>query len=145
MKSITAATVSNLKRYLIQSICGLAIALSVWQGLSFGFDTALAASSIEKLVMPDAIGDNRADVIKQLAAKENLATHTAESTKGNSKNPAKSLLETSETGVKIDANKSEKSTNDTPQIVRKTSERNSEQASEFSEKTTKNIKKVLGF
>ncbi len=145
MNLITIFNSGNLKRYLIKSICGLAIALSVWQGLSFGCDSALAAASIDKLIVPDAIGDNRATVIKQLAAKENLATHTAESTKSNSKNPASSLLETTETGVKIDANKAEKSGNDTPEIVKKTSERNSEQASEFSEKTTNNIKKVLGF
>lgn len=145
MKLIATAIGTNLKRYLVQGICGLAIALSVWQGLSFGFDSALAASSIEKLVVPDAIGDNRAEIIKKLAAKEDLATHQAKSNTDALKNPAKSLLETSETGVKIDADKAEKYSGDTPEIVKDNAERNTEQAEKFSRDTTKNIKKVLGF
>jgi hypothetical protein len=145
MKLITTALGANLKRYLVRGICGLAIALSVWQGLSFGFDTALAASSIERIVVPDAIGDNRADVIKKITAKEDLATHKAESTKDAPKDPASSLLETSETGVKIDADKAEKYSGDTPEVVKKNADRNTEQAENFSKNTTKNIKKVLGF
>jgi hypothetical protein len=144
MNSILTAIVVNFRHYLVRSICGLAIALSVWQGLSFGFDTALAASAIDKLVVPDAIGDNRATVIKQLAAKENLATHTAESAKDGSKNPASSLLETAETGVKIDADKAEKFSGDTPEIVKDNADRNSGQAENFSKNITKNIKKALG-
>ncbi len=135
MNLIPIAIVANLRRYLVRSICGLAIALSVWQGLSFGFDTTLAAS---------AIGDNRATVIKQIAAKENLATYTAESEMDNSNNPAQSLLETAETGVKIDANKAEKASGDTPDIVKDNADRNSEQAESFSENVTKNIKKAFG-
>jgi|GEM_PF-2596653 len=135
MNLIPIAIVANLRRYLVRSICGLAIALSVWQGLSFGFDTALAAS---------AIGDNRATVIKQIAAKGNLATYTAESAMDNSNNPAQSLLETAETGVKIDANKAEKASGDTPDIVKDNADRNSEQAESFSENVTKNIKKAFG-
>ena len=98
-------------------------------------------------MVPDAIGDNRATVIKQIAAKENLATHTAESAMDNSKNsknPARSLLETTETGVKIDADKAEKFSGDTPEIVKKNADRNSEQAENFSKNVTKNIKKALG-
>ena len=145
MKLITTALTANLKQYLVKGICGLAIALSVWQGLSFGLDTAFAASSIEKLVVPDAIGDNRAEIIKKLAAKEDLATHQAKSTTDMLKNPAKSLLETSETGVKIDADKAEKYSGDTPEVVKENADRNTEQAEKFSRDTTKNIKKVLGF
>ncbi|WP_309739332.1 MULTISPECIES: hypothetical protein [unclassified Chamaesiphon] len=145
MKSIATVLGTNLKRYLVQGICGLAIALSVWQGISWGLDSALAASSIEKLVVPDAIGDNRAEVIEQLAAKEDLATHQAKSNTDAPKDPARSLLETSETGVKIDADKAEKYSGDTPEIVKGNADRNTEQAENFSKNTTKNIKKVLGF
>ena len=145
MKLITTALGNNLKRYLVKGFCGLAIALSVWQGLSFGFAPAMAASSIEKLVVPDAIGDNRAEIIKKLAAKEDLTTHQAKSTTDAPKNPARALLETSKTGVKIDADKAEKYSGETPEIVKENAERNTEKAENFSKNTTKNIKKVLGF
>jgi hypothetical protein len=145
MKFIVTALGANLKRYLVRGLWGLALALSVWQGLSFGFDTALADSSLKKIVVPDAIGDNRADVIKKIAAKEDLATHKAKSTMDDPKDPAKSLLETSETGVKIDADKAEKYSGDTPEVVKQNADRNTEQAENFSRNTTKNIKKVLGF
>jgi hypothetical protein len=142
---MTIALAANFKRYIFKGICGLTIALSLWQGLSLGFDTALADSSLKKIVVPDAIGDNRADVIKQIDATENLTTHKAKSGMDDTKDPAKSLLDTSKTGVKIDADKAEKYSGDTPEVVKKNADRNTEQAENFSRSTTKNIKKVLGF
>ena len=144
MNSIRTGVVANFRRYLVQSICGLAIALSVWQGLAFGFAPALAATAIDKLVVPDAIGDNRANIIKQLAVKENLKTHQAESAVSESKNPARSLLETTETGVKIDADKAEKFSGDTPGIVKENADRNSQQAENFSKNAVQKIKKAIG-
>ena len=71
MKSITTSLRANLKQYLVRSLCGLFLMLTIWQGMSLGVDTALAASSIE-VVVPEGIGNNRSNIIKQLEEKEKL-------------------------------------------------------------------------
>jgi hypothetical protein len=63
----------------------------------------------------------------------------------NDKNPVKSLLDTAETGVKIDADKAERPMGDTPELVKQTADRNAKQAGELSEKTTKKVKNFFGF
>ena len=141
MKSIATVIITNLQRYLARSICGLFVMLAIWQGIAIGVDTALAAS-IEEVVVPEGIGNNRANIVKQLEEKEKLAEQKAESAL---KDPAESLLDIAKTGVKIDADKAEKSSSDTPEIVKTTADRNSKQAEKFSEKTTKKVKGLLNF
>jgi hypothetical protein len=131
MKSKATVTISTIKRYITRSICGLFVMLSIWQGMSLGVDTALAAESIER-----KISDSTARIAKQVAnTKERL-----DSGLKDSKDPAKSLLDTAQTGVKINTNKAERPINDTPELVKQTSERNSKQAEKFSENITKKIK-----
>ena len=128
---------SNLRRYLIQAIGGIVLTIAFWQGLSIDVDAAIAAS-----VQP-GLGSSTT-IVKQVANMEREPGRMDSAMK-NDKNPARSLLETAETGVKIDADKAERPIGDTPELVKQTADRNSKQAEEFSEKTTKKVKNFFGF
>ena len=128
---------SNLRRYLMQTIGAIVLTIAFWQGLSIDVDAAIAAS-----VQPGL--SSSTTILKQVANMEREPGRMDSAMK-NDKNPARSLLETAETGVKIDADKAERPIGDTPELVKKTAERNSKQAEEFSEKTTKKVKNFFGF
>jgi hypothetical protein len=139
MKLKTTVIISTVKGYLTRSICGLLVMFGIWQGLLVTAP-AWAGVSVEEVVVPEGVGNNRANIVKQLAEKEKLEEEKAKSAL---KNPAKSLLEISETGMEIDADKAEKFSGDTPTIVKKTADRNSKQAEKFSVETTQKIKDLL--
>ncbi len=131
-------SMSNLRRYLMQTIGAIVLTLAFWQALSIDVDAAIAAS-----VQPE-LGSSTT-IVKQVANMENREPGRMDSAMKNDKNPASALLETAETGVKIDADKAERPIGDTPELVKQTSDRNSKQAEEFSEKTTKKVKNFFGF
>ena len=130
-------SMSNLRRYVMQAIGAIVLTIAFWQGLSIDVDAAIAAS-----VQPGLGSSN--NTVQQVA---NMAREPGrmDSAMKNDKNPASALLETAETGVKIDADKAERPIGDTPELVKKTADRNSKQAEEFSEKTTKKVKNFFGF
>ena len=137
MKLNMMQLISNLRRYAMQAIGAIVLTIAFWQGLSIDIDAAIAAS-----VQP-GIGSSTT-IVKQVANMEREPGRMDSAMK-NDKNPASALLETTETGVKIDADKAERPIGDTPELVKKTAERNSKQAEEFSEKTTKKVKNFFGF
>ena len=121
----------------MQAIGSIVLTIAFWQGLSIDVDAAIAAS-----VQPGLGSSN--NIVKQVANMGNSEPGRMEAMK-NYKNPAQALLNTTETGVKIDADKAERPIGDTPELVKKTADRNSKQAEEFSEKTTKKVKNFFGF
>jgi hypothetical protein len=122
----------------MQAIGGIVLTIVCWQGLSIGVDAAIAAS-----VQPE-LGSST-NIVKQVADMENREPGQMDSAMKNDKNPVKSLLDTAETGVKIDADKAERPMGDTPELVKQTADRNAKQAGELSEKTTKKVKNFFGF
>ena len=125
---------SNLRRYVMQAIGAIVLTIAFWQGLSIDVDAAS--------VQPGLGSSN--NTVQQVANMEREPGRM-DSAMRNDKNPASALLETAETGVKIDADKAERPIGDTPELVKKTADRNSKQAEEFSEKTTKKVKNFFGF
>ena len=116
----------------------IVVTIACWQGLSIGVDAAIAANV-------GSVSDrSNANIVKQVANLEREPGRMEQVVKDD-KNPARSLLNASETGVKIDADKAEKPMGDTPAIVKETADRNAKQAGEFSEKTTKKVKNFFGF
>ena len=137
MKLNVMQLISNLRRSAMQAIGSIVLTIAFWQGLSIDVDAAISAS-----VQPGLGSTN--NIVKQVANMEREPGRMDSAMK-NDKNPASALLETTETGVKIDADKAERPIGDTPELVKKTAERNSKQAEEFSEKTTKKVKNFFGF
>ncbi|WP_373542970.1 hypothetical protein [Chamaesiphon sp.] len=137
MKLNIVQSMSNLRRYLMQAIGTIVVTIACWQGLSIGVDAAIAAS-----VQPGL--DRSTSIVTQVANLEREPGQMEQVVKDD-KNPARSLLNTAETGVKIDADKAEKPMGDTPSLVKETADRNAKQAGEFSEKTTKKVKNFFGF
>ena len=129
MKSTMMQPMSNLRRYFMQAIGAIVLTVACWQGLSIGADAASADSMVA----------SQPSIVKQVVARQEDAAMK------DRQNPATSLLNTTETGVKIDADKAEKPMGDTPAIVKETADRNAKQAGEFSEKTTKKVKNFFGF
>jgi hypothetical protein len=121
----------------MQAIGSIVLTIAFWQGLSIDVDAAISAS-----VQPGLGSTN--NIVKQVANMEREPGRM-DSAKKNDKNPAQALLNTTETGVKIDADKAERPIGDTPELVKQTADRNSKQAEEFSEKTTKKVKNFFGF
>ena len=137
MKLNMMQLISNLRRSAMQAIGAIVLTIAFWQGLSIDIDAAIAAS------MQSGIGSSTT-IVKQVANMEREPGRMDSAMK-NDKNPASALLETTETGVKIDADKAERPIGDTPELVKKIADRNSKQAEEFSEKTTKKVKNFFGF
>jgi hypothetical protein len=140
MKS-SASLGSKIERYLTQTLWGLFMMLTMWQGTLFGVDTALAAPAIA-VNSSSEISNSKANIIKQVANQLDREPDRIDSATKNRKDPANALLDTAETGVKINADKAEKPIDDSPEIVKKTSERNSQQAGKFSKNLTKKIKNI---
>jgi hypothetical protein len=136
MKLNIMQLISNLRRYVMQAIGAIVLTIAFWQGLSIDVDAAIAAS-----VQP-GLGSST-NIVKQVANMERESGQM--DAMKNDKNPAQALLNTTETGVKIDADKAERPIGDTPELVKQTADRNSQQAEEFSEKTTKKVKNFFGF
>ncbi len=128
---LVAKIASNLTRTLY----GLLLMLTIWQGTSLDFDTAFAAPA-------SAISDSPTNIVKQIVNRSDRNSDRIDPAMKKSKDPANALLDTAETGVKINADKAEKPIGDTPEIVKKTSERNSQQAQDLSEKLVKKIKNI---
>ena len=137
MKSNIMQLISNFRRSAMQAIGAIVLTIAFWQGLSLDVDAAIAAS-----VQPGLGSSN--NTVEQVANMEREPSRMDSAMK-NDKNPAQALLNTTETGVKIDADKAERAIGDTPELVKKTADRNSQQAEEFSEKTTKKVKNFFGF
>jgi hypothetical protein len=140
MKSI-ASLGSKIERYITQTLCGLFLMLAMWQGTLLGVDTAIATPAIAVNSSLE-LSNSKANIIKQVANRLDREPDRNDSAMKNRKDPANALLDTAETGVKINANKAEKPINDSPEIVKKTSERNSQQAENFSKNLTKKIKNI---
>ena len=115
--------------------------LTMWQGTLLGVDTAVAAPAIAVNSL-SGISNSKASIVKQVANRVDRESDRMNSAPKKSKDPANVLLDVAETGVKIDANKAEKPIDDSPEIVKKTSERNSQQAEKFSKKLTEKIKNI---
>jgi hypothetical protein len=113
----------------------------MWQGTLLGVDTALATPAIAVNSLQE-VSNSQASIVKQVANRLNREPDRLNSGMKNRKDPANALLDTAETGVKINADKAEKPIDDSPEIVKKTSERNSQQAEKFSENLTKKIKNI---
>lgn len=120
---------------LTRTLCGLLLMLTIWQGTFFTVDNALAAPV-------SAISNSQANIVDRAVNRSARNSDQIDPAKKNSKDPANALLDTAETGVKINADKAEKPIDDSPEIVKKTSERNSQQAEKFSKNLTKKIKDI---
>jgi hypothetical protein len=70
---------SSLKKYFSQAIGGLVLMLSIWQGISIGIDTAMAASAID-LQVPETMGNKKEIVVKELEQREALEKDRVQST-----------------------------------------------------------------
>jgi hypothetical protein len=130
MKSTIVQPMSNLRRYFMRAIGAIVLTVACWQGLSIGVDAASADSMV---------ASSQPSIVKQVVERQENAAMK------DRQNPATSLLNTTETGVQIDADKAEKPMGDTPAIVKETADRNVKQAEKFSEKTTKKVKNFFGF
>ncbi|WP_310490061.1 hypothetical protein [Chamaesiphon sp. VAR_69_metabat_338] len=71
MKSLHPGILSSLKSYLSRAIGGLVLMLSIWQGISLGIDTAIAAPGID-LQVPETMGSKKEIVVKELEQREAL-------------------------------------------------------------------------
>ena len=138
MKSTIVQPMSNLRRYLMKALGLIVVTIACWQGLSVGVDPAIAAN------MEQGSDRGSANLVRQVANLEREPGKMEQVVKDD-KNPARSLLNTSETGVKIDADKAERPMGDSPELVKERTDRNAKQAGEFSEKTTKKVKNFFGF
>ncbi len=109
--------------------------LTIWQGTLLTVDAAIAAPA-------SALSNSPANIVKQVVNRSERNSDRIDPAMKKSKDPANALLDTAETGVKINANKAEKPIDDSPEIVKTTSERNSQQAGKFSKNLTKKIKNI---
>ena len=132
MKSIVILT--KIASSLTRTLCGLLLMLTIWQGTLLTVNTAIAAP-----VNAISNGSVNIDRVVDRSARNSNQTDSA---MRKSKDPANALLDTAETGVKINADKAEQPIDDSPEIVKNTSERNSQQAEEFSKNLTKKIKNI---
>ncbi|WP_310481634.1 hypothetical protein [Chamaesiphon sp. VAR_48_metabat_403] len=127
---LAAKTASSLT----QNLCGLLLMLTIWQGTFLTVDTAIAA--------PASAINSPTNVIDRVVDRSARNSNQTDRAMKKSKDPANALLDTAETGVKINADKAERPIDDSPEIVKKTSERNSQLAGEFSKNLTKKIKNI---
>ncbi len=130
MKAKLVKPISSLKQAIMQAIGGIVLTIALWQGLSIGVDTAIADSMM---------ASSQPSIVRQVVDRQGDAAMSER------KDPANALLDTAETGVKIDADKAERPMGDSPEIVKKTADRNAKQAEKFSEKTTNKVKNFFGF
>jgi ribosome recycling factor len=82
---------TSLKKYFSRAIGGLVLMLSIWQGISIGIDTAMAASAID-LQVPETMGSKKEIVVKELEQREALEKDRVQSVmKDGNKSVKKSL------------------------------------------------------
>jgi hypothetical protein len=135
----------------------------IWQGISFGIANAIAApivAATSTAEMVDRVTDKaerQVDRAKsalkdgERAVKLNLdkagdqIDRSANSNMDKTKNAIDRSMDKSTIPNNVDADKSESYSGDTPDKVRKTANRNSKQAEDFSKKTTAKAKNFFGF
>jgi hypothetical protein len=107
MRSNTIQLLSNFKRYLTRTIGTLFLMFALWQGISLNIDTANAESSIE-VAVPAGIGNNKANVVKQLEEKEKVEVERVQAAMKDGEQSVSASLDKAKTAMEGGANKAEK-------------------------------------
>jgi Na+/phosphate symporter len=164
MKLFVTSLIHSISRYFVRAMSGVLLTVTIWQGISLGIDTAaanpmVAATSTTEVV--DRVSDTAERQIdraksaikdSERAIKKNLdkaGTKIDRSANSNMEKTKEAIDRSDVDKTKIhsdlDADKSERYSGDTPDKVRKTADRNSQQAEDFSKKTTAKAKNFFGF
>jgi hypothetical protein len=155
---LTVTTLTNrFVRYCVRTIGTLLLITTIWQGISFGIDTAVAA--------PVYVGTTAAELIERGTEKADRGIDSAKSAIKDRDRAANNMpfdrsantnmddtkkaisrdTDTSKIHSDADADQSERYSGDTPEKVREAADRNSKQAQDFSRKTTEKAKNFFGF
>jgi hypothetical protein len=141
MKISSPIDFSTIKRRSFKAIGGLLVAFLVWQGISISHGERYANDNNLALAA-NPITDSPAKIVEKVKDR-------VEGGKDAAIKDGVQMSRTENPRLKIerggDADKSEKYVGDTPEIVQKTADRNSQQAEEFSRKTTNKVKNFFGF
>jgi hypothetical protein len=129
----------------------------IWQGISFGIDTAAAASVYVGTTAAELIDrgtdnvDRGIDSSKSAVKDRDRAANNMpfdRSANTNMDDTKKAIPRDSDKAKvhsNVDADQSERYAGDTPDKVKETADRNSKQAQDFSRKTTEKAKNFFGF
>ncbi len=128
--------ISNIKHRLFKAIGSLLITISLWQGISFGIDSALAAPPI---------ADSAANVVEQVESRVEAVKDRLQGAMKDGDKSDRQMMDDGKITSDANADLSEQYTGDTTEKVQETADRNSKQAQDFSRKTTEKAKNFLGF
>jgi hypothetical protein len=112
MKPQLPTLLSSLKNYLSRALCGLVVMLSIWQGISIGIDTAIAAPSID-LKVPESMVSKKEIVVKELEQREALEEKRVKTAMKDGNKSAKKSLDKAKDAMENMTGKVEKSAEDT--------------------------------
>jgi hypothetical protein len=112
MKPQLPTLLSSLKNYLSRALCGLVVMLSIWQGISIGIDTAIAAPSID-LKVPESMGNKKEIVVKELEQREAKEEKRVETAMKDGNKSMQKSLDKAKDAMENTAEKVEKSAKDT--------------------------------
>ncbi|WP_309734632.1 hypothetical protein [Chamaesiphon sp. OTE_75_metabat_556] len=112
MKPQLPTLLSSLKNYLSRVLCGLVVMLSIWQGISIGIDTAIAAPSID-LKVPESMVSKKEIVVKELEQREALEEKRVKTAMKDGNKSAKKSLDKAKDAMENMTGKVEKSAEDT--------------------------------
>jgi hypothetical protein len=155
---LTVTTLTNrFARHCVRSIGALLLITTIWQGISLGIDTAVAAPVFVATTAAELIErgtdkvDRGIDSAKSAVKDRDRAANnmpidrSANTNMDDTKKAIPRDTDTAKIHSDVDADQSERYSGDTPAKVRATADRNSKQAEDFSKKTTEKAKNFFGF
>jgi hypothetical protein len=148
MKHLVTTLIDSISRYFVCSISGLLLTGIIWQGISFGIDNAIAApivAATSTAEMVDRVTDKAEGQIDRAKSALKDGERAVKLNLDKAGNQIDRSMDKSKIHNNLDADKSESYSGDTPDKVRKTANRNSKQAEDFSKKTTAKAKNFFGF
>jgi Na+/phosphate symporter len=148
MKLFVTTSIDSISRYFVRAIGGLFLTVTLWQGISLGVDVA-AATPLVAATSPAEVVDRVSDTAERQIDRAKSALNDGERAVKTNLDKTNDKIDRQVDSAKVhsdlDADKSERYAGDTPDKVRKTADRNSQQAEDFSRKTTAKAKNFFGF
>jgi hypothetical protein len=163
MKLFVTTLINSISRYFVRAINSVLLIGTIWQGISLGVDVAaatplFATTSTEKVIervsdaaerqvdrATSAIKDGERAVRNNLDKNYNQIDRSANTDMDKTKAAIDRNVDSTKIHSDVDADRSERYSGDTPAKVQKTADRNSQQAQDFSRKTTAKAKNFFGF
>jgi ribosome recycling factor len=144
MKSPFLALLSNLKKYLSRAIVGLMAVMSIWQGISIGIDTAIAAPSIE-LKVPESMGNKKEIVVKELEERDAIEQKRVRSAMKDGNKSVQKTLDKARDAMENTAQKVDNSTKSNMAKAEDAIKDAARTVENTAEKTAEKTKNFLGF